>query len=263
MKENQIIIILFIVLGLFAVYFFSQSTLFQEENNEIESVPSLLQPINQEIPVVSEQSNTSIPVQPEPIIENEVVLVENSDLINKNELSELDIDINISNTFACPKSNFSPKPNAYVIYDIIGLEQLSVVFGETSGNEVNITLSVTNINSTWFIADLESRAIIAGPEVEIIGNVPLFWLPMYYNIGDTITSLGDIELKVVSEDSMLFDNENINTLVVQGVSVIDNQNNRSESIVTSYYDKNTGILLQINEQSSTYEGENLIDQQSI
>ena len=29
------------------------------------------------------------------------------------------------------------------------------------------------------------------------------------------------------------------------------------------YDKNTGILLQINEQSSTYEGENLIDQQSI
>ena len=263
MKENQIIIVLFIVLGLFAVYFFSQSTLFQEENNEMESIPSLLQPINQEIPVVSEQSNTSIPVQPEPIVEDEVVLVEDSDLISKNELSELDIDINISNTFACPKSNFSPKPNAYVIYDIIGLEQLSVVFRETSGNEVNITLSFTNTNSTWFIADLESRAIIAGPEVEIIGNVPLFWLPMYYDIGDTITSLGDIKLKVVSEDSMLFDNETINTLVVQGISVIDNQNNRSESIITSYYDKNTGILLQINEQSSTYEGENLIDQQSI
>ena len=62
---------------------------------------------------------------------------------------------------------------------------------------------------------------------------------------------------------MVFDNVKFNTLVVQGVSVIDNQNNRSESIVTSYYDKNTGILLQINEQSSTYEGENLIDQQSI
>ena len=103
MKENQIIIVLFIVLGLFAVYFFSQSTLFQEDNNEIESVPSLLQPINQEIPVVSEQSNTSIPVQPEPIVEDEVVLVEDSDPIIKNELSEPDIDINISNTFASPK----------------------------------------------------------------------------------------------------------------------------------------------------------------
>ena len=52
MKENQIIIVLFIVLGLFAVYFFSQSTLFQEENNEIESVPSLLQPINQELSLI-------------------------------------------------------------------------------------------------------------------------------------------------------------------------------------------------------------------
>ena len=86
---------------------------------------------------------------------------------------------------------------------------------------------------------------------------------MYYNVGDTITSLGDIELKAVSEDSMMFDNQNINTLVVQGTTIQNNENNRTESIITSYYDKNTGILLQINEQSSTYEGENIIDEQSI
>ena len=86
---------------------------------------------------------------------------------------------------------------------------------------------------------------------------------MYYNVGDTITSLGDIELKAVSEDSMMFDNQNINTLVVQGTTIQNNENNRTESIVTSYYDKNTGILLQINEQSSTYEGENIIDEQSL
>ena len=260
MKENQIIIILFLVLGLFAVYFFSQSSLFQDDIQEQESPPSLLQPINEEIPV---NSNISIQVEPEPIVEDEIILIEDPVVI-PNEPSVPVINDKISKTYSCPKSTFSPQPNAYLIYDIIGLEQLSVVFGEISGNEINITLSVTNTNSTWFIADLESRAIISGPETTMVqGTVPLFWLPMYYNIGDTITSLGDIELKVVSEDSMMFDNNNINTIVVQGTSTLDNGNNKTESIITSYYDKNTGILLQINEQSSTYEGENLIDQQSI
>ena len=268
MKENQIIIVLFIILGLFAVYFFSQSSLFNEETNMSEPSPSLLQPINPEESEISVNSNQSVESQPvinpDPIIEEEVILVEDP-VVNQNDIPNPIAETQKSQTYSCPKSNFSPQPNSYLIYDIIGLEQLTVVFGEISGNEINITLSITNTNSTWFIADLESRAIIYGPEIveQTIGTVPLFWLPMYYNVGDTITSLGDIELKAVSEDSMMFDNQNINTLVVQGTTIQNNENNRTESIVTSYYDKNTGILLQINEQSSTYEGENIIDEQSI
>ena len=266
MKENQIIIVLFIILGLFTVYFFSQSSLFNEETNISEPPPSLLQPINPDESEISANSNQSVEPQPvinpEPIVEEEVILVEDP-VVNQNDIPNPIAEIPKSQTYSCPKSNFSPQPSSYLIYDIIGLEQLTVVFGEISGNEINITLSVTNINSTWFIADLESRAIISGPDEQIVGNVPLFWLPMYYNVGDTITSLGDIELKAVSEDSMLFDNQNINTLVVQGTTIQDNENNRTESIITSYYDKNTGILLQINEQSSTYEGESIIDEQSI
>ena len=210
MKENQIIIVLFIILGLFAVYFFSQSSLFNEETNISESPPSLLQPINPDESNISVNSNQSVESQPvinpEPIIEEEVILVEDP-VVNQNDIPNPISETPKPQTYSCPKSNFSPQPNSYLIYDIIGLEQLTVVFGEISGNEINITLSVTNINSTWFIADLESRAIISGPEIveETVGTVPLFWLPMYYNVGDTITSLGDIELKAVSEDSMMFD----------------------------------------------------------
>ena len=50
MKETQIIIIVFLILGIFAVYFFSQSTLFQEENVEINSKAPLLQPIKDDVP---------------------------------------------------------------------------------------------------------------------------------------------------------------------------------------------------------------------
>tara|TARA_B100000029_G_scaffold508496_1_gene595552 strand:- start:65958 stop:67343 length:1386 start_codon:yes stop_codon:yes gene_type:complete len=263
MKENQIIIALFIILGLFAVYFFSQSSLFNEETNISEPSPSLLQPINPEVSEIPVNSNDSVNSQPiiEPV-EEEVILIEDP-VVNQNISPNPIPEIPLSQTYSCPKSNFLPQPNSYLIYDIIGLEKLTVVFGEISDNEINVTLTVSNTNSTWFIADLESRAIISGPEEQIIGNVPLFWLPMYYNVGDTITSLGDIELNVVSEDSMMFDNKNINTLVVQGKTIQNNENNRTESVITSYYDKNTGILLQINEQSSTYDDENIIDEQSI
>ena len=49
MKETQIIIIVFLILGIFAVYFFSQSTLFQEENVEINNEVPLLQPIKDDV----------------------------------------------------------------------------------------------------------------------------------------------------------------------------------------------------------------------
>ena len=65
MKETQLIVIVFLILGIFVVYFFSQSTLFQEETN-IQNDISLLQPINEDIPEAnlgSNQSN-SIPIQP-------------------------------------------------------------------------------------------------------------------------------------------------------------------------------------------------------
>ena len=140
--------------------------------------------------------------------------------------------------FTCSKSNFSPHVNDYIIYDIIGLEKLSVVFGETYKNEVNITLTVTNINSTWFIADLDSRSIIFGRDDVITGSVPLFWLPMHYNMGDTITNLGDIELKITDEDSMLFNNTKIDTIIVTGTAIVDGPNNKTESFVKSYYEKN-------------------------
>ena len=80
MKENQIIIVLFIILGLFTVYFFSQSSLFNEETNISEPPPSLLQPINPDESEISANSNQSVEPQPvinpEPIVEEEVILLE-------------------------------------------------------------------------------------------------------------------------------------------------------------------------------------------
>lgn len=266
MKETQLIVIVFLILGIFVVYFFSQSTLFQEETN-IQNDISLLQPINEDIPEAnlgSNQSN-SIPIQPiiveEPV--EEPALNENISIVNQVNVEELPAIESIPKMFTCSKSNFSPHVNDYIIYDIIGLEKLSVVFGETYKNEVNITLTVTNINSTWFIADLDSRSIIFGRDDVITGSVPLFWLPMHYNMGDTITNLGDIELKITDEDSMLFNNTKIDTIIVTGTAIVDGPNNQTESFVKSYYEKNTGILLQITEQSTTYEDGDVVEQQSI
>ena len=268
MKETQIIIIVFLILGIFAVYFFSQSTLFQEENVEINNEVPLLQPIKDDVSesnVGPNQSYLRNSTQIIPNIEKDPeaepnVINENINQVNAEKPPDVEI---MSEVFTCSKSNFVPQINDYIIYDIIGLEKLSVIFSETYENEVNVTLTITNINSTWFIADLESRAIISGPDDGITGSVPLFWLPVHYKIGDTVTNLGDIELKISDEDSMLFDGKKIDTIIVTGMSTLENQNNKTESLVKSYYEKNTGILLQITEESTTYKNNEIVDQQII
>ena len=268
MKETQIIIIVFLILGIFAVYFFSQSTLFQEENVEINNEVPLLQPIKDDVSesnVGPNQSYLRNSTQIIPNIEKDPeaepnVINENINQVNAEKPPDVEI---MSEVFTCSKSNFVPQINDYIIYDIIGLEKLSVIFSETYENEVNVTLTITNINSTWFIADLESRAIISGPDDGITGSVPLFWLPVHYKIGDTVTNLGDIELKISDEDSMLFDGKKIDTIIVTGMSTLENQNNKTESLVKSYYEKNTGILLQITEESTIYKNNEVVDQQII
>ena len=126
MKETQIIIIVFLILGIFAVYFFSQSTLFQEENVEINSEVPLLQPIKDDVSESNAGPNQSylrnstqiIPnIEKDPEAEPNVIN-ENINQVNAEKPPDVEI---MSEVFTCSKSNFVPQINDYIIYYIIGL----------------------------------------------------------------------------------------------------------------------------------------------
>ena len=103
------------------MYFFSQSTLFQEENVEINSEVSLLQPINDDDPESKADPNESNSTQIIPNIEKDPeaepnVINENINQVNAEKPPDVEI---MSKVFTCSKSNFVPQINDFIIYDII------------------------------------------------------------------------------------------------------------------------------------------------
>ena len=134
MKETQIIIIVFLILGIFAVYFFSQSTLFQEENVEINNEVPLLQPIKDDVSesnVGPNQSYLRNSTQIIPNIEKDPeaepnVINENINQVNAEKPPDVEI---MSEVFTCSKSNFVPQINDYIM-----LRQRHILFRQSHWN---------------------------------------------------------------------------------------------------------------------------------
>ena len=256
MKEIQIVIILFVILGGIALYFFSESTIF---NNEEESISDEFKSD------IESKSSNKIEEQPvkkeenDPLIQQEI-----PNQVPEKRQEQLIMEKITLTQATCKSSNFQPTPKNVLIYDIIGIEKFSVRFENVNNNIVNMSITIPQVNSSWFVADLSTRSIIFSPDDEnLVGNTPLFWIPVYASFNYTISNLGDIDLVISHEGKLKLLEQEFDVWIAIGETSFEDDDKQINSVVEAYYEKKTGILLKISENSKTKQDNQIIEEDSI
>ena len=126
MKEIQVVIILFVVLGGIALYFFSESTIF---NNEEESISD---EFKSDI-----ENKVSNKIEEQPVIKEEndpVIQQEIPNQVPEKRQEQLVMEKITVTQATCKSSNFQPTTENILTYDIIGIEKFSVKFENVNNN---------------------------------------------------------------------------------------------------------------------------------
>lgn len=257
------VIILFVVLGGIALYFFSESTIFNDEEESVSDefksdIENKVSNKIEEQPVIKEEKVPAIQQE----IPNQVPEIPNQ--VPEKKQGELVMGKITVTQATCKSSNFQPTTENILTYDIIGIEKFSVKFENVNNNIVNVSVTIPQVNSSWFVADLSTRSIIFSPDDEnLVGNTPLFWIPVYASFNYTISNLGDIDLVISHEGKLKLLEQEFDVWVAIGETSFEDDDKQIHSVVEAYYEKKTGILLKISESSKTKQDNQIIEEDSI